>query len=34
MEEKMVVIEKMKTILEELDGTQNMLEAGLMHGTV
>ena len=33
MEEKMVVIEKIKTILEELYGTQN-LEAGLMHGTV
>ena len=29
MEEKMASIEKMKRIVEELDGTQNMLEAGL-----
>ena len=29
MEEKMAAIERMKRILEELDGTQNMLEAGL-----
>ena len=29
MEEKMAAIEKMKRIVEELDGTQNMLEAGL-----
>ena len=28
MEEKMAAIEKMKRIVEELDGTQNMLEAG------
>ena len=29
MEERMATIEKMKGIVEELDGTQNMLEAGL-----
>ena len=29
MKEKMDAIEKMKRIVEELDGTQNMLEAGL-----
>ena len=29
MEEKMAAIEKMKRIVEEQDGTQNMLEAGL-----
>ena len=29
MEENMAAIEKMKRIVEELDGTQNMLEAGL-----
>ena len=29
MEEKMAAIERMKRILEELDGTQNILEAGL-----
>ena len=29
MEEKMATIKEMKRIVEELDGTQNMLEAGL-----
>ena len=29
MQEKMAAIEKMKRIVEELDGTQNILEAGL-----
>ena len=29
MEEKMATIKEMKIIVEELDGTQNMLEAGL-----
>ena len=29
MEEKMAAIEKMKRIVEELDGTQNLPEAGL-----
>ena len=29
MEEKMTAIEKMKRIVEELDGTQNVLEARL-----
>ena len=29
MEEKIAAIEKMKGIVEELDGTRNMLEAGL-----
>ena len=29
MEEKMAAIKEMKRIVKELDGTQNMLEAGL-----
>ena len=29
MEEKMAAIEKMESIVEDLDGTQNVLEAGL-----